>query len=137
MRETFRALVVISTLIYLVYWFLPFVDWRWYSLDVLELRELSGIGAQLLLPLAVEYILFAAWILAAVGMYFFKAIARSAFLWLYIVSTLMEPFLGVVVLTGLDSVLSSLSTVLDGAIIAIAYLTSVERQFVLDVAEAS
>jgi hypothetical protein len=130
MRETFRGLVVVSTALYLVFWFLPFIDWRWYSPEVLELRGMSGFDAKLVWPIFVDYLLLAAWLLAAIGMYFFRASARSLFLWLYIITTLVDPFRGTSVFTGVDVMLFSLSTVMDGAVIAIAYLTSVERLFV-------
>jgi len=135
MRDTFRGLIIVSTTLYVVYWFLPFFDWRWYSPEVLELRSVSGFDAKIVLPSLVDYLLLAAWLLAAIGMYFFKAPARSLFLWLYIVMTLVDPFRGTSVFTGVDLLLFSLSTLMDGAILAIAYLTSVGRLFVQKAAD--
>ena len=132
LTEIFRGLILVSTFLYVVYLLLPFVPANWYSDSTLELLSFSGSDAILDIPVPIYHAISLAWLLTAVGMYFYIPIARSAFVWLYVITVPIDIVGGVVVTPGLDMAILSLSTLLDGAIIAIAYLTSVERLFVGD-----
>ncbi|MBT8062039.1 MAG: hypothetical protein KJO85_05100 [Gammaproteobacteria bacterium] len=128
--EIFRGLIVTSTVLYIAYYILPFVDSDFLSEQSLIVLSWARHGALVPFPVWLDYSMFVIWIGSAVGMYFFVPLARSVFVWIYIVLTALTPFFGLNVETGLSQMLFNLVTLFDGAIIAMAYLTSVERNFV-------
>jgi hypothetical protein len=89
----------------------------------------AGYGGVLLIPRSVFYVSAALWIFAAVGVYFFVPAA----LWLYTaltVYTIATTLLcGMVATLAVESFLVYLSTLGDGAILALAYWSPLREKF--------
>jgi hypothetical protein len=129
-HRLFQWLVGLSIPLYLIFFFVP-DTWLTTSREMLDLRALGGYGA-MLPPVAgrvVVWILLPLWILAAVGMFFFQAWSRSLFLGLYVFTLLLSFFQGATVLLPVESFLSELIAVLDGAILILAYTEPLDATF--------
>jgi hypothetical protein len=111
-----------------MYW-LPYFDSGFYSEEVNQLRQWDGTGAVLKTTLGLEIAIF----LASVGipflMFFFVPGSRQAFLILTLVLLAANLGFGVRVVTALDTFLGHMVALMDGAILAIAYFTSVGSRF--------
>lgn len=125
----FQIFVVASTAIYIVWFVLPF--WSGYlSEDAHQLTEYSGYGA--ILP--VDHLLyygtwFGLWLVAALGLFFFQNWARHLYLALSVLNPALAPFSGFVIQPPIDVLFSSTNLLLDGAILAMAYLSPLSAAF--------
>ena len=127
--RTFQILVVAATVCYVVWFFLPF--WSNYLTDI-EHRVASHTGYGALLP--IDHPLyhgtwFALSLIAALGLIFIQNWARHLYLALSILGLVSAPFSGFVIQPPLDTLFSSASLLLDGAILAIAYLSPLAASF--------
>lgn len=127
--RTFQVLVVASTAIYVFWFFLPY--WPGYLSDgEYRLAEYHGYGA--LLP--VHHVLyygtwFGLWIISAIGLFFFQNWARHFFLTLTLLGPVLAPFSGFAVQPPIDVLFSTTNVLLDGAILAMAYLSPLSVAF--------
>jgi hypothetical protein len=128
-EKLFRVVVVASALVYVVLWSLPYFDWQLHSDAEFELLQLNGHGSVLPFPPALNWFLCLAWLLTAVGLFFFNPFARAAFVVLVLVSGVADFFWGFVVQSSWESGLLNITTLLDGATLAMAYLTPVSERF--------
>jgi hypothetical protein len=122
----FKALVVIAAACYLVWFLLP------YTASDIEQRlaEYSGHGA--LLPIKhplYNGVWFVLWIASAIGLIFLQNWARHLYLALSLLGLILAPFSGYVIQPPLDTMFASASTLLDGAILAMAYLSPLAEDF--------
>jgi hypothetical protein len=125
----FRMLVAVSTICYMLTLIGPWIFWRNVSEQTHDVLSWSGFDAVLLIPPTIVYMTAAVWVLAAVGVYFFVPAA----LWLYtalviysIATTLLR---GVTTGLAVESFLIYLSSLADGAILALAYWTPLRDKF--------
>jgi len=132
--RTFQIFVVVSTLSYIVWFYFPYISERLANPLYLEIergvRQYAGLGA--LLP--VHHPLysgtwFGLWLVASLGLFFFQNWARHLFLTLYVLCIVLVPFSGFSGQGALESFLGELTTVLDGAILAMAYLSPLADGF--------
>ncbi|WP_074870823.1 hypothetical protein [Atopomonas hussainii] len=130
MKSIFRYIVAISTALFVVLWLLPFFDYLWLSPDELNLASADGFGSYIPSHIAIYWGLFIAWFINSIGLFFFSRIARTSFLILLVATTIASFFSGFSVMTPLSAGISSIVMLSDGAIITMAYLTSVSKYFV-------
>jgi hypothetical protein len=129
MEKLFRYFVATSILLTIAYWLIPYVDISWLPED--ELRLLQADGYKALIPRhpAIYWGLFFVWIFTLIGLLFFKKIARTAYFGLFVLMTLAEPFFGYLVLSPIEAMIDNILAVAQGAILAMAYLTTVGARF--------
>lgn len=125
----FQVLVIASTATYCTWFFLPYFPGH-LSDDENRLLEYSGYQA--ILP--VGHVLyfgtwFVVWIIAAIGLFFIQNWARHLFLALAILSAATAPFGGFIVQSPVDVLLSTTNLLLDGAILAAAYVAPMSLAF--------
>jgi hypothetical protein len=84
----------------------------------------------LLLLLAVGFLAFA--VAVFVGMFLFWRFARFGFVCLTALSVVLVPFDGLVVMAPVEAALFQLALILDGVIVAMAYLPPIGGQFETD-----
>lgn len=125
----FQSLVIASTASYVIWFFLPF--WSFYLSDAeYRLAELSGFGAVLPVESPLYYgAWFALWLIAALALLFFQNWARHLYLTLSVLGLVLAPFSGFVVQAPLDTLLGNAALIMDGAILAMAYLSPLAQNF--------
>lgn len=127
--RTFQILVAAATACYVVWFLLPY----WVgALTETEQRLAAYSGYSALLPVQhpLYYgVWFALWLIAALGLVFLQNWARHLFLALSLLGIALAPFSGFVVQPPLDGLFANASALLDGAILAIAYLSPFAASF--------
>lgn len=127
--QVFRFLVVTATVCYVMWFFLPF--WSDYLTDI-EYRAASYSGYGSLLPIQ-HPLYYGTWfalsLIAALGLFLMKNWARHLYLVLSILGLASVPFSGFVIQPPLDTLFSSANQLLDGAVLAMAYLSPLADNF--------
>jgi hypothetical protein len=129
MNNIFRALVLVSIVLYAVGWFLPYFDLGFYSLEWQSFLMHDGNGAVLSYPRWVDFLLFAITVAISVMLYFYIPIARRAYLIMVIAYTGSNFLWGLRVSTPLEETIWGLVAMSDGALLTMLYLTSVAQRF--------
>jgi hypothetical protein len=129
MESIFRYLVVATAALTVLFWAMPYFDYMWFSDEQLNLLDQNGLGAVILGNDFIYWGTLLIWLALSVGLFFYLRFARVGFIAFYVLSLGLGLFYGVQVLTPYESTISSLIGLADGAIIAIAYLTSVGGKF--------
>jgi len=125
----YRILIVVSTAIFVVFYWLPYFDSPLYTVDMNELRKWDGLDAAVEVTLTVQVGLFAMGLAAPLLMYFFIVGSREIFLLTTLTFAAANIGFGARVLMPLDMFLGGLVNIADGAILAIAYLTSLSERW--------
>lgn len=127
--RAFQALVIASTACYVAWFFLPY--WSDYLTDTEQrMTEVSGYGALLPIQHPIYYsIWFGLWIVAALGLIFVQNWARHLYLALTLLTLSLTPFSGFIVQAPLDTLFSNANLLLDGAVLAVAYLSPLAASF--------
>jgi len=120
---------MISTALWVLYWFLPSISSTWYTKDEMNLLMWDGWGAKIQPSIINDCLLFFAWLACSIGLFFTVKYTRELFVFLIITTTVLSYFLGFRVTTPLDNVLLNTITMADGAIIYMAYFSSVSEHF--------
>ena len=125
----FQLLVVSSTVIYIVWFFLPY--WSGYlSDDEYRLAEYTGYGAILPVNHFLYYSAwFGLWLISALGLFFFQNWARHLYLALSLGTLVAVPFSGFLVAAPVDALFLNANLLLDGVILALAYFTPLAASF--------
>lgn len=129
LTTTFRALLVTSTVLYALAYWLPYFDGALYSADLTRLRAWDGFGARVHLTLLGQLTWYTADIVAPVLMFFYVSWARSAFLFLSLIGVLAQFGWGVRVTTPIEGFFFGVMAMADGAALAMAYFTPVRLCF--------
>ena len=129
MIQIFRILIVISTLSYAVFVFLPYLDESFLTQQEIDVLTWSKYEALIIFPDWLSWFLIYIWLPLAIGMWFFNRLARTAYLCLSIFFLVFSAFSGLFVSTGLEIMLYQATAFLDGAIITMAYLTNLNDEF--------
>jgi hypothetical protein len=131
----FRILLVLNAATFLAWFFYPFVN---TSVDpgIASLREWHGTGSVLNTGVlaVIAWVTFFMRFVATVGMWVLARWGTWLFTALIVVSVLLAPLLGVSIQTPSEVVLSFLSSLLDGALIAVAFARSSTLENVPNVA---
>lgn len=127
--RTFQILVIAATACYVVWFLLPY--WPFYLTETEQrMVDVSGYGAVLPVEHPLYYSAwFALWMIAAFGLILLKNWARHLFLTLSVLGSALAPFSGFVIQAPLDGLFANTSALLDGAILAIAYLSPLADSF--------
>ena len=129
MLNIYRWTIVISTGLWLVLWFLPVIDSGWYTEEQMNLLMWDGWSAEIVSSQSSDWLLFAAWLSCSIGLFFTVKYTRECFVFLAIATTLLSFFWGFRVSAPLENVLISIINMADGAVIYMAYFSSVRERF--------
>ncbi len=129
LARLFQGMVVVSTAIGLFLWL-----WSYLPLPISEqtmaIRDADGIGA--LLPWASYWVLTALqpiWVVAGIGLYFFLRWGRLLLAAAYAAGVIAYVVGGMIIWLPWEGVLVTIATLLDGAILALAFLTPLAKRF--------
>ena len=129
MTSIFRSLIIVYALLILVSGLMPFAYMNTEDPALSQLLQWNGYSATLTLSPAILWVWAGVEFGVLAGLYLYWRSARIAFVVLLVLSTAMSAFEGVSVAHPLDIIVSSIMYPLQGALIAIAYLTSVANKF--------
>lgn len=128
----FQAMVVSATAIGLFIFAWPFLPIP-VAEGLMAFRDEAGAGA---VSAALSYLIFMVlqplWILAAFGLCFFKWWARPVFVGTYLLAIIANLLGGLVIWLPWESVLITLATLLDGGVLALAFLPPLSAYFERD-----
>ncbi len=129
MESIFRILVVGGALLAVIFWSMPFIDYMWYSNEELQILDLGGFGSKLPESQIYYWGTLVLWLAISVGLFFYKKIARTAFVVCLIFFSVVGLFGGILILSPIEAALSQIITLSDGALLVIMYLTSMNAKF--------
>lgn len=129
MKNTFRYIVAVSTVLFILLWCLPYFSYLWLTQEELQLAALSGYGRSFPNHPMIYWILFSAWLALSIGLFFFIRLARVGFLVMTVLFSIINFFNGFSIMPPLDLGISNIVTLADGAILTMAYLTPVANNF--------
>ena len=128
MNKFFRILVLISICAYSIYMLLPYFWHLIHSDEIIGILELNGYKEYFNFYYILN-IIFALTIVASFGLLFYKKWARTLFSGLILITIILVPFTGFSVATGFESSLGMVNTLSNGAILYMAYFSSVSNDF--------
>ncbi|QKT03786.1 hypothetical protein HUS23_08120 [Ectothiorhodospiraceae bacterium 2226] len=136
MDKVFRQLVLASVFLYTFVWFSPYFSYLWMDENVVEMLVIYG-GYGAVFPheqhstffLIFDAVTYVGFVLSSIGMLFFQAIARAIFTLLIVISQVMVLVSGTVVTIEGIAFLESVLSMMDGAILALAYLSPLSNRF--------
>ena len=79
MDKIFRWIIVISTLLFIIAWLLPYYDYLWLSDEQLDLLSYDGSGSSIPSSPLIYWGWFFTWLTISVCLFFFVPIARKVF----------------------------------------------------------
>lgn len=129
MIPIFRISVVVSLLVYALFVAKAYFDSSFISQGMLDLLSWNKYEAVIMLPFWVDWITILIWLPVSIGTYYFYRPFRTIYLVLSVVFIFTKPLFGAAIFTGTDLMLFQLTVFLDGAILAMAYFTSVSERF--------
>lgn len=124
----FRCLVLVSTVLFIFFWMLPYLGLN-FTEDEKNILSWYGYGSYIPDSKVINWGLFSAWLVLSVGIFFYNRLARSCFLWLLIFTCISCLFWGFKIYTPLETMLSTLISIFDGAMLSLMYLTSLNEKF--------
>jgi hypothetical protein len=130
----FQAMVVASTAIGLVLFFWPYLPLP-ISPPGAAFRGQAGAGA--LAPAVSQVAFYVAqpmWILSAIGLYFLRWWGRFLLVATYALTSLASLVGGMQVQFEFESLLATIATLMDGAVLALAFLPPLSKYFARDAA---
>ena len=124
--KSYSVLAGTTIALHVVWFLLPQVEWRWLSEDELVILSYSGFGSSIPVAAWLSWSFFAATLMVLATCLIAGPKARHLLL-AYFIGTLVVfvPFGGIVSETGFSMALRDTSNLLIGAMIAIAYTTTV------------
>lgn len=130
-KRQFRLLILVSVALYVAWFFFPFLESRFYSRELIELKRWAGFGASLdwRLLTALAYGSLLAYAVVGIGLVCFRRWARTAFLWLIILLELSCFVFGINILTEAEVAYLQLLNIINGFILAIVYFGGLSREF--------
>jgi hypothetical protein len=129
MEKTFRYVVVLSMVLFVLYWILPFIDYLWLTEEQLEFARYDTWGASIPNHPLIYWGVFTIWLVISAGLFFFVPIARAAFVIMQVISFVATFFWGFLVVPPVSAAIGSMAGLIDGVIIAMLFLTSVASKF--------
>src|SRR5688572_9336745 len=125
----FQSMVVASTAIGAFLWIWPYLPLP-ISEQTMAIRDADGIGA--LLPWASYWVLTALqpiWVVAGIGLYFFLWWGRLLLAAAYAAGIVANLVGGMIIWLPWEAVLVTLATLLDGAVLTLAFLPPLSKYF--------
>jgi len=127
-KMLYRIAVLTGAVTYSAYWFLPYT-YGYLDSFTGSLLSYAGHAAIFVGPEIFHIAIFAAWLVAAVGLLLFRKTARTLFLVLVVATTALSPLFGVSVETAGGATLIAIANMADGAVLALAYFSPVKNEF--------
>ena len=126
--KIYQISLIASCLLYLGYWFAP---WLYGYLDSESQGILSygGIKASFYLPDWFWELFLVLNLISYLGMFLFRKVFRALFVALLVISYPLGSLSGMVVMTGIEGVITNIQALMDGVVIAMAYLTELKKKF--------
>jgi len=124
----FQVMVVLSTAVYLVWYFSWYMPLPFASVEP-AMRYLGHGSLPIYDNQVVSWLIFAAWIVAAVGLILFQPWARLLFAALTVWSVIEILTSGLFVQFPVQVALGRVNSLLDGAILTLAYLEPLSSAF--------
>jgi len=129
MNKLFRYIVAISTVLFIVTWFLPYYDYMWLTEEELNLANANMANSYIPNTATFFWVQSIIWVAVSIGLFLYIPIARTAFLILMVLSFIAVFFSGFYVMPPLQAGINSIIGLSDGVILSMAYLTSVAKCF--------
>lgn len=129
MKQIFQVLVVGALTLQVACFLLPFATDHLYSGDALTLLGWNALGAHVDMRGPIPYAILLSYMVVSLGLIYLKTWARTGLIGLTIFGIVSTPLWGMAVVPPLYNSLATMMTLADGAILAIAYLTSLGTQF--------
>jgi len=129
MNKLFRYIVAISTLLFIVSWFLPYYDYMWLTEEELNLANANMVNSYIPNTATFFWVQSIIWVVISIGLFLFIPIARTAFLILMALSIIAVFFSGFYVMPPFQGGINTIIGLCDGVILTMAYLTSVAKCF--------
>lgn len=129
MLALFRTLIVTNICLYVIALVWPLLDVKWLSEKELDVLSYIGYGAVLTVPNIVLWGLILAWFVIMIAMFFFVRWSRVAFVTWIAISMLLMTVSGLDVKHPIEAFLTGAGSTLDGAILAIAYFSTISGNF--------
>ena len=123
----FRYLVLGNAALFILYVVLPMLGIIELEQQEYDLLSYSGYGGSI--PEIVGWVQLILWLVSAVGLYLFQNWARTLFLVLIVFDAFSIFLGGYVVLMPLEAFMANLIAIADGAILVLAYFTTVSKEF--------
>lgn len=128
-QRLFRTLVAAAAVLHVLLWSAPLAGpGRLKTFDV-WLLDFDGYGAFIDYSPVLYWCLFASWLLVFAGLFFYVAAARTGLVILIGISIGLSLAWGIRVLTPYEAAAGPLLAVIDGAVIAMAYLAPIRMEF--------
>lgn len=128
MINTFKNIVLLSYISYVVWFFLPYI-YETTNPVVLDVLIWNGYGGFATDSLIIAYLFLAIYSIATLGLLYFKIWAKPLFLTLTIISIGFCFLNGLSVSTPIDNFLMYITTLADGAILAMLYFSDIKNEF--------
>ena len=131
MKSLFRFLVLLSIALYAVWFTIPYFSAQLYSPNTYDALSWSGFGAMFSFEVltAISYGFLASFGVISVGLLYFKNWARQGFSVLIGLSIVAPIIYGISVVTELEAIIGQALTLVDGAILALMYFSSLSIEF--------
>lgn len=129
MIQIFRASIILSSLSYILFIALPYLEQSFLSQQEIDALSWVGYEAVISMPNWLHWLTVFIWLPLAIGMWFLNPLARTAYLYLSIFFLILHPFTGLFVETGWGVMLFQATAFLDGAILTMAYFTGLNKEF--------
>jgi hypothetical protein len=129
MKNLFKYLIATSIILTVIYWLLPYIEPYWLSPEDMQLIYADGYKSYIPLQGWIGWVMFVIWIALSLGLFLFKKVARKGFLIFLIITSGVTFFWGFLVQTPVSAGIGNLLSITDGAILVMAYLTSVSDEF--------
>ena len=118
-----RPLILSAFIVYIAWYLLPHVEWRWMSEDALVVISYSGLESKLGLGIPEAWAMFGVTLVVFIGTFAFGAKWKFVFAGYFLLQILvLAPLAGIVVESGLSIALRDLSSVLIGAVVTHHFL---------------
>jgi hypothetical protein len=128
-ENRFRVWVVLANGAYFLTLILPFLEQRFFWSETIDLLRYDGYGALLVLPTSALWLISLIYLAIAMGLFHFSASARTLFVAFTLSFGVLTLFNGVRVGSPLNCFLSTVSSMGDGAILALAYSAPLREKF--------
>ena len=129
MNKIFRLIILISNASYVLSLFAPYNIPAIYDQSTLDVLGWNGYGANEILLNYGSWVLMGLYLFSALGLLFFINEARFLYFAVIVFDLLLAPFGGLWVQSGIDGMLSYISSLLDGIILYMAFMSPVSHQF--------
>ncbi len=129
MRQMFIFMVVVSTILYAIWFFLPEFAIQIYDYETIGGLQWNGFGASFQIPPPIAYGFAVLYLVAAFGLVSFRVWGRSLFVATTALSLVLILFSGVSAQGSYGAFISTIISLLDGGIIALAFFSSLRNDF--------